>query len=247
MTDITPAPPAVLRMRDFHGWDVIDRDGEKVGGIADLLLDRRGKLRYVSVEFGFPRRSVLLPIEQLEWGDDRLILRAFTREQVLALPPYDPNQTLDETLLAEMLAAFPWMYDPEAEPWRAPAAQPHVIPLSDAKEFKLEAGAPDLRGWNVFGSDGERAGTVAQLLVDPATRKVRYLDVDLLEDLFHLRDDRHVLVPMESARLKERGRDVWVQGLPASRIGRLPAYIGGPVPVVMEDALAAAAADRPRT
>ena len=80
-------------------------------------------------------------------------------------------------------------------------------------------------GMHVRSSDGERLGTVSGLLVDPAALKVRYLDVDLSEDLFQLRDDRHVLVPIELADLKLRGGDVWVRDWSANEIARLPAYL----------------------
>ncbi len=225
MTDATPTIPAILRTRDLVGWEVVDREGEKIGTVADLLLDRRGKVRYVDVEFGFPKKHVLLPDDQLEWGDARLILTTTTRERALSLPPYDPGKALHEGLVAEMMRAFPWMYDPEAEPASALEADSRIVPLSEAKDFRIEAGAPDPRGWNVFGSDGERVGTVTQLLVDPAALKVRYLDVDLSEDLFQLRDDRHVLVPIELADLKLRGGDVWVRDWSANEIARLPAYL----------------------
>jgi sporulation protein YlmC with PRC-barrel domain len=237
MTDVTSTLPAIFRTRDLQGWDVIDREGEKIGSVADLLLDRRGKVRFVDVEFGFPKKHLLLPDDQLEWGDARLILDGTTRARALMLPPYDPNRALDEGLLAEMLRAYPWMYDPEGEQWREPAGETRVVPLSEAKEFRIESGAPDPRGWNVFGSDGERVGTVTQLLVDPAALKVRYLDVDLLDDLFQLHDDRHVLIPIERADLKVRGGDVWVQDLTAARIAQLPAYTGGPVSPAMEERL----------
>jgi sporulation protein YlmC with PRC-barrel domain len=236
MTDVTQGIPAVLRTRDLQGWEVVDRDGEKIGTVADVLIDRGGRIRFVDVEYGFPRKHVLLPTTMLEWGEARLILAA-SRERALALPPYDPSRTLDDRTLAELMGSFPWMYDPEAEQWRLPAADTRVVPLSEAKEFKLQAGAPDPRGWNVFGSDGERAGTVTQLLVDPAALKIRYLDVDVLQDLFLLKDDRHVLVPIERADLKERGGDVWIQGLTAAEIARLPAYTGGAVSPAMEAAL----------
>ena len=238
MSDLTPTLPAVLRTRDIHGWEVVDREGAKVGTVADLLVDRGGKIRFVDVEFGFPKKHVLVPNDRLEWGDARLILDAVTRDAA-TLPPYDSARPLDDLTIAEMLRAYPWMYDPEAHHWRSDVADSRVVPLSEAKEFKLQGGALDPRGWNVFGSDGERIGTVKQLLVDPSALEVRYLDVDLLDDLFRLGDDRHVLIPIDLVDLKTRGNDVWVQNLPAADIARLPAYTGGPVSTAMEDAVAA--------
>jgi hypothetical protein len=75
---------------------------------------------------------------------------------------------------------------------------------------------------------------VEGLLVDPDQMRVRYLDVDIADDLFHLREDRHVVVPMEFVELRERGRDVWVKGLTAHEIALLPAYTGGPLDPLVE-------------
>ena len=69
MSDVTQGIPAVLRTKDLQGWDVVDRDGEKIGTIADVLIDRRGKIRFVDVEYGFPRKHILLPTDLLEWGE----------------------------------------------------------------------------------------------------------------------------------------------------------------------------------
>jgi hypothetical protein len=84
------------------------------------------------------------------------------------------------------------------------------------------------------------------MLVDPEQMKVRYLDVDVADDLFLLREDRHVVVPMEAVELRERGEDVWVHGLTARQVSMLPAYTGGPVDPLVEmrvrEAFAAGAA-----
>jgi hypothetical protein len=60
--------------------------------------------------------------------------------------------------------------------------------------------------------------------------------VDVDDDLFGLVDDRHVLVPLESAELRERSQDVWVQILSGRDIAALPAYLGGPVDPLLEEA-----------
>lgn len=232
----------IFRTRDLGGWEVVDRAGEKVGTVADILFDQTGRIRMLDVEYGFPRKHVLLPQHQLEWGERKFILGNWTLAQARTLPPYDPARALDPPLVEEMSRAFPWLYDPAAEQWREPPGAPEtrVVPLSEAKDFKVQSGAPDPRGWNVFGSDGERLGTVAQMLVDPAALKIRYLDVDLLDDLFLLGDDRHVLIPLEHVDLKERGNDVWVHRLIAAEAARLPAYTGGAVDPWMQAALAKA-------
>lgn len=242
MSQATGTEGEIFRTRDLTGWEVVDRAGEKVGTVSDLLFDRTGRIRLIHAEFGFPRKHVLLPQHQLEWGDRKFILAHATRDRVRSLPPYDPDRPLGPPLLEEMGRAFPWFYDTAAREWDEPPGTPQtrVVPMAEAKDFRLQSGAPDPRGWNVFGADGERLGTVSQMLVDPAALKIRYLDVDLLDDLFHLKDDRHVLIPLEHVDLKERGNDVWVRRLTAAEASRLPGYVGGAVEPWMEGALSRA-------
>lgn len=228
-----PAALHVRPTREYVGWEVVDQEGAKVGGLADLLIDRQGRVRYLDVEHGLPKKHVLVPITRAEWGDDRFIL-ALPKDQVRALPPYEPGRALDDALLDDLARAYPWIYGDEAVEWSEQPGTARVVPLSEARDFRIESGAPDLRGWNVFGADGERLGTVAGLLVDPAALKVRYLEVDLHDDLFLARDDRHVLVPIDQVDLKERGQDVWVKELTARDVARFPAYTGGPVLPAME-------------
>lgn len=248
MNDVNAGLPEIFRTREFVGWEVVDGSGEKAGTVADLLIDSSGRVRFVDVEFGFPRKHVLVPQDRLQWGERRLVIDSWTRGGLASLPPYDPSRALDAGMVTELERAFPAVYDSEAHDWRAPVGESRIVPLSEAKEFKLQKGSPDLRGWNVFGSDGERVGVVSQLLVDPTALKVRYVDVDVHEDLYRLRDDRHVLVPLEMIDLRERGNDAWVEGLTAREVSSLPAYTGGPVPAVMEMALqdAFARSDRRR-
>jgi sporulation protein YlmC with PRC-barrel domain len=237
MNDANPGLPEIFRTREFVGWEVVDASGDKLGTVADLLIDGAGRVRFVDVEYGFPRKHFLLPQDRLQWGERRLVADAHVRGGFGTLPPYDPSRPLDSGMVTELSRAYPAVYDVDAHDWRAPAGEARVVPLGEAKGFKLEKGAPDLRGWNVFGSDGERVGTVSQLLVDPTALKIRYAAVDVHEDLYRLRDDRHVLVPLELLDLKERGNDVWVQRLTAAEVARLPAYTGGAVAPAMEMAV----------
>lgn len=59
-----------------------------------------------------------------------------------------------------------------------------IVPLTRVPGFRLAGDEPDVRGWTVFGSDGRRIGGVDDLLVDTASGRVRYLDVDLERDLY---------------------------------------------------------------
>ena len=229
----------VLSTRDLVGWNVMDAQAKKVGTVKDLLVDRRGKVRFLDVDFGMFRKHVLLPIEVVDWGADALVLARWTQEDVRMLPPYDPAKPLTPTALAEMQRAFPAFYgDRDAAPARL--GDMVAVPLPEARDFRLPKEAPDPRKWNVFGADGERVGVVHELLVDPSAMKVRYLDVDVADDLFLLSDDRHVLVPLDRIELRERGNDAWVQGLSAREVAALPAYTGGGVDPRLAESLSAA-------
>ncbi|HET7274656.1 MAG TPA: PRC-barrel domain-containing protein [Longimicrobiaceae bacterium] len=227
----------VLRTRDLVGLDVIDAGGERVGNVADLLIDRNGTLRFLDVRLGVLKNHVLLPVETVDWHNaEALVVHRWSREQVRGLPAYDADVPLTRALLDEMALAHPRYYGGEQASRNVAApSDARILPLKDAREFRLAKDAPNLRGWNVFGADGERVGQVTEMLVDPETTKVRYLDVDLADDLFLLKEDRHVLIPTEFVDLRERGKDVWVRQLDAKEVAQLPAYTGGPVDPTMED------------
>jgi sporulation protein YlmC with PRC-barrel domain len=229
------APRAeILRTRDFVGWDVLDVAGARIGKVDELLLDRGGVVRYLDVDLGLFRRHVLLPISQVDWSEGAMMSR-WSKEQLSALPSYDPSQPLTTGVLDELRRAHPRFYGDGAEAPLAAPGEARVVPLSEAKDFKLAGGAPDLRGWNVFAADRQRVGTVKDMLVDPAAMRVEFLAVDLADDLFSLKEDRHVLIPTEAVDLQERGNDVWIRGVDTQEVARLPAYTGGPVDPLVEE------------
>ena len=239
MSDAEPRAE-VYRTRDLAGWDVTDREGTRIGDLSDLLIGADGRVRYLAVNLGLFRKQVLIPAESVEWGRTQvLVVTPWTADEVKGLPAYDSGLPLTAAVLDEMSRAHPRFYG-ESPLGFEDGGEPRVIPLRDAREFRLPKDAPDLTGWNVFARDNERVGTVAGMLVDPLEMKIRYVAVDLAEDLFHLKEDRHVLIPLEVAELRERGRDVWVQGATLDQIASLPAYTGGAVPSWLEQATDAA-------
>ena len=231
MTEATAPRAEVLRTRDLVGWDVTDREGTKIGDLADLLFGRDGKIRFVSVNLGLFRKHVLVPAEVLEWSSGALVVSPWTAAEVKGLPGYE-GEPLTAAVLEEMERAHPRFYGDA--PSVSDGGEHRIVPLSEARDFKLARGAPNPRGWTVFAGDNERVGVVKELLVDPVAMKIRFISVDLADDLFNLHEDRHVLVPMETVELRERGEDIWIQGASAQQIAALPAYPGGPVGRWME-------------
>lgn len=90
-------------------------------------------------------------------------------------------------------------------------------------DFEVRDGYTDIRGWDVKDSSGRNIGEVEELLFDPASRKVRYMIVDLEDNDFDL-DDREVLIPIGVAQLHEKDDDVIIPNITAEQLRALPQY-----------------------
>lgn len=114
-----------------------------------------------------------------------------------------------------------------------------IVPLDQFDEFEVAEGDPDVRGWEVISSDGRKIGEVEELLVDTDAMKVRYLDVDLNDDLHESSEDRHVLIPIGYARLDREDDQVLVEGLTEEKLRGIPAYNHEPITPEYESSVAA--------
>lgn len=104
-----------------------------------------------------------------------------------------------------------------------------VVPLDELDDFKVAEGDPDVRGWDVMGSDGRRVGEVKNLLIDTAAMKVRYLDVKIDDDLVDTDPQRHILIPVGYARLDRDDDRVYVDEISSADITSIPAYQHEPI------------------
>lgn len=93
----------------------------------------------------------------------------------------------------------------------------------DHSDFEIVKGEPDIRGWDVKNSTGEKIGEVEDLIVDAQQKKVRYMVVDLDDNELKL-DHRKVLVPIGMAELDEKEDDVILPQVQAEHFRNLPAY-----------------------
>jgi len=98
--------------------------------------------------------------------------------------------------------------------------------LSDMDDYEIVDGEPDISGWDVRASNGDKIGEVEDLLVDSATLRVRYIEVELNKDLVPDNDRRHALIPIGAARLNSEKDDV-VINLGSERLLTLPPYVRG--------------------
>ena len=104
-----------------------------------------------------------------------------------------------------------------------------VVPLDELDDYQVAEGDPDVRGWDVMASDGRKIGEVDELLVDTQAMKVRYLDVDLSDEIIASAggEDRHVLIPIGYARLEASDSRIRIDNLATDQISTLPAYEHG--------------------
>jgi sporulation protein YlmC with PRC-barrel domain len=101
--------------------------------------------------------------------------------------------------------------------------------LSELKGFQVADGDNDIRGWEVRTPDDRKIGKVEELIVDPTERRVRYMEVKVDGKTLGVDDDRHILVPIGTARLVEGKHDVLIERLPAQGLAGAPAYKRGPI------------------
>lgn len=75
--------------------------------------------------------------------------------------------------------------------------------------------APDMLGWPVYGADMQLVGTVTDLLIEPETRGVRYLVIQLTNGL-------DVPLPLGAVSLVDGEGRVLARGLDARALRALP-------------------------
>jgi len=93
----------------------------------------------------------------------------------------------------------------------------------DHSNFEIVKGEPDIRGWDVRYRDGEKIGSVEELILDTKEKRVRYMVVDLDENELRL-EHRKILVPIGMAELDQIEDDVLMPNISVDQICNLPVY-----------------------
>ena len=93
----------------------------------------------------------------------------------------------------------------------------------DHSNFEIEKGEPDIRGWDVRYGNGEKIGSVEELILDTKAKKVRYMVVDLDENELRL-EHRKVFIPIGFAELDNQHDDVLIPNVSVDQLCRLPDY-----------------------
>lgn len=99
-----------------------------------------------------------------------------------------------------------------------------LVRLGELEDYKIADGDPDIRGWDVKTPEGQRLGTVKELIADPAAERVRYMEVNLDGKAFGGEEDRLTLIPIGTARLHDDTNTVILNREPDSGFSSLPPY-----------------------
>jgi sporulation protein YlmC with PRC-barrel domain len=93
----------------------------------------------------------------------------------------------------------------------------------DQSDFEIVKGEPDIRGWDVKNSRGQKIGEVEELIVDAQQKKVRYMVVDLDDNELKL-SHRKILLPIGMAELHKEDDDVILPNVTADHLNTIPVY-----------------------
>lgn len=86
---------------DVRGYGVIDRHGDEIGTVDDLLVDDgERKVRFLQVKsggfLGIGATTLHIPVDAVSAVDEAHVHVDQTREHVAQGPTYDPDVVLDE-------------------------------------------------------------------------------------------------------------------------------------------------------
>lgn len=93
----------------------------------------------------------------------------------------------------------------------------------DQSDFEIVKGEPDIRGWDVKNSRGQKIGEVEELIIDAQQKKVRYMVVDLDDNELKL-SHRKILLPIGIAELDKDDDDVILPNVTADHLNTIPVY-----------------------
>jgi len=224
---------------DVRDWKVRGRSDEEVGRVHDVLTDDRGRARYFDVELD-GGRHVLMPAGEgrLHPNDRSLHVGGLDRSALSNLPEYDhrpdsvtPEYERDLTSGYDRAYGSEGYYDrPDyAAAWSRSTGRSRgeIGRVDRLDDVDVASGEADPRGWEVRDAAGERLGKVDHLIGDTGTMKVRYLTVELDDDVVSER--RHVLMPVGHVDLDRDDERVLTRGMDRTTVGTLPAYTGGSI------------------
>ncbi len=127
--------------------------------------------------------------------------------------------------------------------WTAVNHSSHLMTARELSRFELGKNRVDIRRWPVFTSDGRLVGAVDRLMVEPLSKKIRYIAVALIREAVN--DYRYivpgsVLVPIGLVRRLDDREAVVIDALASFHLASAPRLRARAVTRAEEDATLAA-------
>jgi uncharacterized protein (TIGR02271 family) len=129
LKDFDPNYTDTVGGEDIHGFEVYsDTSNDKIGSIADILVDNDGHFRYLVVDLGFWifGKKVLLPVgrSRIDYNSHRVYALGMTREQAENLPEFHENMQPDYDYEERVRG----VYRPQTMGSLGATATPNLIP-----------------------------------------------------------------------------------------------------------------------
>jgi hypothetical protein len=184
------AAPAWMQARNLLGTKIAGLDGKQLGEIADVVfLPYGGVFDAAVVKVAGGEHKVKVPFSSLQWkAEDRSYTTGMTREQITAMPRFDPQDYSSDTAKQPADAATTGK---AAEVAGAAAKKPaQFLLLSDLEQRTVN-------------SSGGVLGRIVQAITESNPRSVVFVTVKAGTDLAD--GDIHP-VPWRALRLDETGK-----------------------------------------
>ena len=92
--------------QDVRGRKVLDRDGNEIGEVDDLIIDGEQKVRLLRVKhgglFGVGATPLFIPVEAIARVTGEEVAVSRSRVQMAAAPQYDPTVVDGDSYFAEL-------------------------------------------------------------------------------------------------------------------------------------------------
>lgn len=253
--DNDPTLDPLTAKPDLAGLAVHDADDLLTGHVFGLLCEAEtGLIRFLDIELDGKGRHVLVPVgharvESSALGP-RIRLRAASLDDLERVPAYAadgswPNPEAAREMLnvhgrffrGDKYYAHP-AYDHRGlyagehpivkEGAKSDRAEPCLESLNESSDFRIAEGEPDVRGWTLVDHTGTAAAEVADIIIDTAALKVRYLVVSRS-------DGQKTLVPIGYVEVVAKSKRVIVPGLSAEDLLTFPTFESLPLSREQED------------
>ena len=218
----------------YAGYEVYDRDGENIGRVGDLFVDKDDRLQYIGVKIGLLRtRSVLIPMDVVRVDDERRVIEVSQpKSKVEEGPTFDDageiTSEFEERVRsyyehetprssAEQDADVEERYTGRAEDPGRPSGiatddfdgerdevRGHPASANREEAAPRDAGL-DFTGYQVYDMHYEKIGKVDDLFVNESDRP-EYIGVKM-----GFLGTRSTLIPMDIVRVNDKRRLVEVE------------------------------------